>query len=250
MGQANFVMPEVPEWREITRDDDNSAIHARGFYRHIMKVVTGHQYGQVVPNHNIVAAMRAHFVAKEGRSRLELQHLKLRLELAASAFYRQGYPDEELPAYQRLKDSNKGKGEALLAYYPILWNRGYMDYHFLLTVCRYAHYVDAWLQAAHNLGLMEPLTREQSAELGEQEFWDASRGYTNDPMVTHQEALADEVHNILRRDKYCRHIKMQMANAVLEHEEGSSLPVDSLLLAQLAGSVPNSEVEDPGRFYS
>ena len=125
-----------------------------------------------------------------------------------------------------------------------------MDYHFHLTVCRYAHYVDAWLQAAYNLGLMEPLTKEQSAELGEQEYWDRSRGYTNDPMVTHRDTLAREVANVLDIDKRCRHIKMEIATAVIEHEEEHSLPVDSLILAQIAGSVPNTVVENPSRYYS
>ena len=250
MGQEAFVMPEIPNRRVITWQDGNEEKHARGFYRHIMKTATGHEFGKETPGHNIITAMKNHFVSKEGRSRLELQHLKLRLELATSAFFRQGYPDEDLPAYTRIKESNKGKGEDLLAYYPILWNRGYMDYNFHLTVCKYAHYVDAWLQAAHNLGLMEPLTRAQSADLGEQEYWDRSLAHTNDPMVTHRDTLTAEVEKILKLDKYCRHVKMQIAGAVCEHDNGEALPVDSLLLAQLAGTIPDTVVENPGRLYT
>ena len=69
-------------------------------------------------------------------------------------------------------------------------------------------------------------------------------------MVTHQDALADEVQKILELDKFCRRVKMQIASAVIEHDEGAALPVDSLLLAQLAGSIPNTSVEDPARLYS
>ena len=125
-----------------------------------------------------------------------------------------------------------------------------MTFSFHLACCKYLYFVDMWLQAAHNLGLMQPLTREQSAEIGNVTYWDKSSGHTNDPMVTHADTLTQEVKSICTKDKLCREFKCHIAAAHIQYEKGEVLPVDLTLLARVGGFLPDSPFENPEKLYS
>ena len=92
----NFWIPAFDEIQE--EDTEELAVGALGFHRHIMKMVTGSARGRRTRNnespaertfirewHQIMQALFAHFCQLR-RGRIEMQIMKVRLELLAWCF--------------------------------------------------------------------------------------------------------------------------------------------------------------------